>query len=77
MRRLHPGLLERLQRIAEAFAPPYSTLQVGVIRGGTGINIVPAQCVFEVEARAIDLSRIVPPSEYPTSAPSVTQEARP
>ncbi|AZO81496.1 MULTISPECIES: acetylornithine deacetylase [unclassified Bosea (in: a-proteobacteria)] len=38
---------------AEAFAPPYSTIQVGVIRGGTGINIVPAQCVFEVEARAI------------------------
>lgn len=38
---------------APAFAPPYSTLQVGTIRGGTGINIVPAQCVFEVEARAI------------------------
>jgi len=38
---------------AEAFVPPYSTLQVGVIKGGTGINIVPAQCVFEVEARAI------------------------
>jgi len=38
---------------AEAFAPPYSTIQVGVIKGGTGINIVPAQCVFEVEARAI------------------------
>lgn len=38
---------------AEAFAPPYSTIQVGVIEGGTGINVVPAQCVFEVEARAI------------------------
>jgi acetylornithine deacetylase len=38
---------------ADAFAPPYSTIQVGVIKGGTGINIVPAQCVFEVEARAI------------------------
>lgn len=38
---------------APAFAPPYSTIQVGTIRGGTGINIVPAQCVFEVEARAI------------------------
>lgn len=36
-----------------AFAPPYSSMQVGTIRGGTGINIVPAECVFEVEARAI------------------------
>lgn len=38
---------------APAFAPPYSTLQVGTIRGGTGINIVPAECSFEIEARAI------------------------
>jgi acetylornithine deacetylase len=38
---------------APAFAPPYSTIQVGTIHGGTGINIVPAQCVFEIEARAI------------------------
>lgn len=35
------------------FAPPYSTIQVGTIRGGTGINVIPAECVFEVEARAI------------------------
>ncbi|CAN7435547.1 acetylornithine deacetylase [Bosea sp. LjRoot9] len=38
---------------ASTFAPPYSTIQVGTIHGGTGINIVPAQCVFEIEARAI------------------------
>lgn len=38
---------------AAHFAPPYSTIQVGVIQGGTGINIIPARCVFEVEARAI------------------------
>jgi acetylornithine deacetylase len=38
---------------APAFAPPYSTIQVGTIQGGTGINIVPAQCVFEIEARSI------------------------
>ncbi|HEY5794324.1 MAG TPA: acetylornithine deacetylase [Bosea sp. (in: a-proteobacteria)] len=35
------------------FAPPYSTIQVGTIRGGTGINVIPAECVFEVEARAV------------------------
>lgn len=38
---------------APAFAPPYSTIQVGTVKGGTGINIIPAGCQFEVEARAI------------------------
>lgn len=38
---------------AEAFEPAYSTLQVGTIHGGTGINIVPERCVLEIEARAI------------------------
>ncbi|WP_334173811.1 acetylornithine deacetylase [Pseudoxanthobacter sp.] len=36
-----------------AFEPPYSSLQVGVIRGGAAVNIVPAFCEAEVEARAI------------------------
>lgn len=38
---------------APGFEPPYSTIQVGTIRGGTGLNVIPAQCLFEVEARAI------------------------
>ena len=38
---------------ADSFAPPCSTIQVGTVQGGTGINIVPAECIFEVEARAI------------------------
>lgn len=52
---IHEEALRHVRQgpFAEAFAPPYSTIQVGVIKGGTGINIVPAQCVFEVEARAI------------------------
>lgn len=37
----------------DRFAPPVSTLQVGVVNGGTGVNIVPAECVFDLEARAI------------------------
>ncbi|MGK9168398.1 acetylornithine deacetylase [Inquilinus limosus] len=37
----------------DRFAPPVSTLQVGVVGGGTGVNIVPAECVFDLEARAI------------------------
>lgn len=49
---------EAMRHVAEGpfaahFVPPCSTIQVGVIQGGTGINIIPARCVFEVEARAI------------------------
>ncbi|MDS7594716.1 acetylornithine deacetylase [Agrobacterium tumefaciens] len=35
------------------FAPPYSSLQVGTVRGGQAINIIPDLCVAELEARAI------------------------
>jgi acetylornithine deacetylase len=35
------------------FAPPYSTMQVGTVRGGEALNVIPALCVLEVEARAI------------------------
>jgi acetylornithine deacetylase len=35
------------------FDPPYSTVQTGVIRGGTALNIVPAQCEFDFEVRAL------------------------
>lgn len=35
------------------FLPPYSTIQVGVIRGGTARNIIPLQCQFEWEIRPL------------------------
>jgi acetylornithine deacetylase len=35
------------------FDPPYSTVQTGLIRGGTALNIVPAQCEFDFEVRAL------------------------
>jgi len=35
------------------FAPPYSSLQVGVIGGGQAVNIIPDTCFAELEARAI------------------------
>ena len=35
------------------FEPPYSTLQIGTIRGGEALNIIPSQCSAEIEARAI------------------------
>lgn len=36
-----------------AFEPPYSSLQVGVIRGGQAVNIIPDRCVAEIEVRAV------------------------
>ncbi|MCF3642474.1 acetylornithine deacetylase [Rhizobium sp. TRM95111] len=35
------------------FAPPYSSLQVGIIRGGQAVNVIPDFCAMEIEARAI------------------------
>ena len=35
------------------FAPPYSSLQVGVIHGGRAVNIIPEVCSAEIEVRAI------------------------
>ncbi len=35
----------------ERFDPPYSTLQTGVIKGGTALNIVPEHCHFDLEMR--------------------------
>ncbi|CAN7267544.1 acetylornithine deacetylase [Pararhizobium sp. LjRoot235] len=36
-----------------AFDPPYSSLQVGTVKGGQAVNIIPDVCVAELEARAI------------------------
>lgn len=35
------------------FEPPYSTLHVGTIYGGTALNIVPRECTFDWEMRPI------------------------
>lgn len=35
------------------FEPPCSTVQIGTIRGGDALNIIPESCVIEIEARAI------------------------
>lgn len=35
------------------FAPAYSTIQIGTIRGGEALNIIPERCAIEIEARAI------------------------
>ena len=35
----------------DGFMPPYSTIHVGTIQGGTALNIVPRDCRFEFEIR--------------------------
>ncbi len=35
------------------FDPPYSTVQTGVIKGGRALNIVPEECGFDFEVRAL------------------------
>lgn len=35
------------------FEPPCSTVQIGTIRGGDALNIIPESCIVEIEARAI------------------------
>ncbi|MGQ7959739.1 acetylornithine deacetylase [Pseudomonas sp. SP16.1] len=35
------------------FDPPYSTVQTGLIEGGRALNIVPADCQFDFEVRAL------------------------
>jgi len=54
-------LIERIERIAdqlksnrrEGFDQPYTTLNVGIIKGGTAKNIVAGECRFTLEWRTI------------------------
>ncbi|APR38149.1 acetylornithine deacetylase [Paraburkholderia sp. SOS3] len=56
-------LVNRLEEIGETLAqpehqdarfdPPFSTVQTGVIKGGRALNIVPSECEFDFEVRAL------------------------
>jgi acetylornithine deacetylase len=35
------------------FRPPHSTLQAGVVRGGTAVNIIPDRATVEIEVRSV------------------------
>ncbi|QRE73695.1 acetylornithine deacetylase [Methylobacterium aquaticum] len=52
VRSLHEGF-GRQGPFHPLFEPASSTLQVGVIHGGTGVNVVPDTCRVEWEARAV------------------------
>jgi len=41
------------------FDPPYSTLHIGLINGGTAQNIVPKVCTFDWEVRALPSDDII------------------
>jgi acetylornithine deacetylase len=41
------------ERQDERFDPPFSTVQTGTIKGGQALNIVPAECEFDFEVRAL------------------------
>ena len=45
--------LTALERQDAHFDPPYSTVQTGLIQGGRALNIVPAECQFDFEVRAL------------------------
>ncbi|MGE0314060.1 MAG: acetylornithine deacetylase [Lautropia sp.] len=45
--------LARPESRDDRFDPPFSTVQAGVIRGGRALNIVPAECAFDLEVRSL------------------------
>ncbi|MGP1394447.1 MAG: acetylornithine deacetylase [Inquilinaceae bacterium] len=53
------GFIDRMARehrgrpMAEGFDPPWTTFNVGLIEGGTALNIVPRRCAFSWEFRAV------------------------
>ncbi len=48
------GIAERIKTGQhEAFDPPYTTLNIGLINGGTAKNVVPGSCRFTLEWRPI------------------------
>ena len=47
---------------SQRFDPPYSTVHVGVIEGGTAKNIIPRRCAFQWETRLLPMAD---PDEVP------------
>ena len=49
--RARQSLIETSSACDAAYSVPHSTLHVGVIRGGTALNMIPARCELELEIR--------------------------
>ncbi|MBB5341609.1 acetylornithine deacetylase [Tunturiibacter gelidoferens] len=57
LREIEALALELMVERNDAFSPPWTTLNVGEIRGGTAKNVVPAECSFLLEWRPISTQR--------------------
>jgi acetylornithine deacetylase len=53
LRRIEALAQELTEQLHEAFAPPWTTINVGEIHGGTAKNIVPSQCSMLLEWRPV------------------------
>ena len=60
-------------RSADIFDPPYTTLNVGVIAGGTAKNVVAAECKFLLEWRPIPTE---PAGRVPDAVRTMIEELR-
>ena len=45
--------LKAPRHLDERFDPPFSTVQTGLVNGGKALNIVPQNCTFDFEVRAL------------------------
>ena len=45
--------LKAPEQLNDAFDPPFSTVQTGLITGGKALNIVPQNCSFDFEVRSL------------------------
>jgi acetylornithine deacetylase len=54
------------------FEPPYSTVMVGTIKGGTAHNIVPKSCEFQWQVRSLPSA---PPAEVPRDLTAFAKNA--
>ncbi len=59
--------------VNDFFTPPYTTLNVGIIQGGSAKNIIPGACTFLVEWRPIPGA---PAEEVPTAIDAVLEKQR-
>ena len=58
------------------FEPPYSTMSVGVIEGGTAANIVPQHCAFRWQVRSLPDTALNPPRKLAAFAETLLPQMR-
>ncbi len=78
-------LVAEIDRLAEKtaatendprFEPPYSTMSVGVIEGGTAANIVPQHCAFRWQVRSLPDTKIDAPRDLGAFAETLLPKMR-